>query len=73
MAEDDKKDHQPWTPKLENAPLFINSADIEQRLSEASSQLASPELGTEEEEPGQDILGAAASATDPDPDAKPAD
>jgi hypothetical protein len=36
MAEQDKKEREPWSPRIENKPLFINSADFERRLDEAS-------------------------------------
>ena len=34
MAEERKKDGEPWTPKLDSNPLFTNSADFERRLGE---------------------------------------
>ena len=34
MAEERKKDGEPWTPKLDSNPLFTNSADYERGLGE---------------------------------------
>jgi hypothetical protein len=34
MAEQRKKDGEPWTPKIESDQLFINSADFERGLGE---------------------------------------
>jgi hypothetical protein len=37
MAQKDKKDREPWSPRIESKPLFINSADFERGLGEASN------------------------------------
>lgn len=37
MSEEGKKDREPWSPRIERKPLFINSADFERHLDEASS------------------------------------
>jgi hypothetical protein len=34
MAEQRKKDGEPWTPKVDSNPLFTNSADYERGLGE---------------------------------------
>jgi hypothetical protein len=47
MAEEVKKDREPWTPRIESDPLFINSADFERGLGEAAKL---PDLDEESEE-----------------------
>jgi hypothetical protein len=37
MAMQGKKDHQPWSPRIESSPLFVNSADYERGLRHESS------------------------------------
>ena len=36
---EEKKDCEPWCPRIEQAPLFINSADYERGLGHASNPL----------------------------------
>jgi hypothetical protein len=45
MAEQRKKDGEPWTPKLDSNPLFINSADFERGL---GADEKTPDLDEEE-------------------------
>jgi hypothetical protein len=49
MAEP-KKDRDPWTPRIEKEPLFINSADFERGLGEASNPPDITDEGEEEDE-----------------------
>jgi hypothetical protein len=51
MAEQRKKDGEPWTPKLDSNPLFINSADFERKLGEDEK---TPDLDEEEITPDPD-------------------
>jgi hypothetical protein len=37
MAEKDEKEREPWAPRIDKMPLFINSADYERSLGEDSS------------------------------------
>jgi hypothetical protein len=37
MAEKDELEHEPWSPRIEGKPLFLNSADYERSLGEGSS------------------------------------
>jgi hypothetical protein len=50
MAEKVKKDREPWSPRIESDPLFINSADFERGLGEASKLPDIEDEGTEEDE-----------------------
>ena len=50
MAEEVKKDREPWTPRIESDPLFTNSADFERGLGEA----ANPPYIDEENEASDD-------------------
>jgi hypothetical protein len=52
MSEEDKKDREPWAPHIDSKPLFINSADFERRLGEASNPPDTDITEEEEEEPG---------------------
>jgi hypothetical protein len=48
MTEEYRKDREPWSPRIEKLPLFINSADYERGLSEIRK---SPSVDISEEEP----------------------
>jgi hypothetical protein len=37
LAETQKTDREPWSPRIDRMPLFINSADYERSLGEDSS------------------------------------
>jgi hypothetical protein len=54
---EEKKDHEPWIPKLDKQPLFTNSADYERGLGEASDPLdiTDEEPEDEEEEKGSPL------------------
>jgi len=53
MAEE-KKDREPWIPRLESEPLFTNSADYERDLNHTNNPLEitseEPEVVDEEKE-----------------------
>jgi hypothetical protein len=67
MAEKDKKDREPWSPRIENKPLFINSADFERGLDEASK---APDIDIADEETEDD--DADGDPATPNPFIKPA-
>ncbi|HTB68622.1 MAG TPA: hypothetical protein VK727_20550 [Steroidobacteraceae bacterium] len=54
MAEKVKKDREPWSPRIESDPLFINSADFERGLGEASKLPDIEDEGVEEDEELED-------------------
>ncbi len=66
MSEEKAGGRKPWSPRIENAPLFINSADYERRLGEADDP---PEDATDE---GQEDVAGKASPDSPGPVIKPA-
>ena len=49
MAEQ-KKDREPWSPKIDKKPLFTNSADFERGLGESSNAPDITEEGDEEDD-----------------------
>lgn len=49
MAEE-RKEREPWSPKIDKEPLFVNSADFERGLGEASGPPGIDEQGEEEDE-----------------------
>jgi hypothetical protein len=67
MAEKDKKDREPWSPRIEGKPLFINSADFERGLDEASKppDIDIADEGTEDDDEQGDPVA-------PNPFIKPA-
>ena len=67
MAEKDEKDREPWAPRIDKMPLFINSADYERSLGEDSSP---PDIETSDEEP--EDMGEQVSPAVPAPIVKPA-
>jgi hypothetical protein len=52
MSEEHRKDHEPWSPRLDNAPLFINSADYERALGKIQDSMGDE---ISEEVPGEDV------------------
>ena len=48
MAAKDEEELEPWSPWIERKRLFINSADFERSLGEASSP---PDIGPSDERP----------------------
>jgi hypothetical protein len=66
MAEKDDKDREPWSPRMDRKPLFINSADYERSLGEGSSPR---EVDISDDEP--EDVGEIISDAVPDPLLKP--
>jgi hypothetical protein len=66
MAGKDGKEREPWTPRIDSNPLFINSADYERSLGEGSTPPDTDLLDEESED-----IGEAASPEVPDPSLKP--
>jgi hypothetical protein len=66
MAGKDEKDHEPWYPRIDSKPLFINSADYERSLGEGSNPPDTDILDEEPEDSGETV-----SASIPDPNLKP--
>jgi hypothetical protein len=66
MAEKDEKDREPWSPRIDSKPLFINSADYERSLGEGSSPQG---IAISDEEP--EDMGETGSPADKDPIVKP--
>ena len=48
---EERKEREPWTPRIEKEPLFVNSADFERGLGEASDP---PDITQEDEEEDED-------------------
>lgn len=48
---EERKEREPWSPKIEKEPLFVNSADFERGLGEASGP---PDIAEEGEEDDED-------------------
>ena len=67
MADKDEKDREPWSPRIDSRPLFINSADYERSLGEGSTL---PEVDISDE--GPEDIGETVSPAVPDPIPKPA-
>ncbi len=68
MAEKDKKDREPWSPRIESKPLFINSADFERGLAEGSNP-----LDTDITDEAADDMDEDVDPATPNPFIKPAD
>jgi hypothetical protein len=66
MAERNEKDREPWSPRIESTPLFINGADYERSLGEERSP---PDIEISDERPGD--IGETVSPEVPDPNPKP--
>jgi hypothetical protein len=66
MAGKDDKDREPWSPRLERSPLFINSADYERSLSEGSNPPDTDVLEDDLEDIGESVSPEA-----PEPNLKP--
>jgi len=45
-----RKEREPWSPRIEKEPLFVNSADFERGLGEASDPPDITEEGDEDDE-----------------------
>ena len=66
MAEKDKKEREPWSPRIDKNPLFINSADFERGLDEASRP---PDIDVADE--GTEDDDAEGDPANPNPFIKP--
>ena len=66
MAGKGENDREPWSPRIDSTPLFINSADYERSLGDGSSP-QDIDIAVEEAED----IGETGSAADPDPIGKP--
>jgi hypothetical protein len=67
MAEEVKKDREPWSPRIESDPLFTNSAEFERGLGEAAKP---PDIDVDNEE--AEDTGEPFSPAAPNPFIKPA-
>ena len=67
MPEKGKKDHEPWSPRIERTPPFTNSADYERGLGETSNP-PDIDVADEESEDAEEQISPPAS----DPLIKPA-
>jgi hypothetical protein len=52
---EEKKDREPWSPRIEKQPLFTNSADYERGLGDASNP---PDITDEEQEEDEEEKGS---------------
>jgi hypothetical protein len=66
MAEKDEKDREPWVPRIDRMPLFINGADYERSLGEDSSP-----QDNETSDEGPEDMGEQVSPAVPGPIVKP--
>ncbi len=66
MAEKDEKDREPWSPRIDSKPLFINSADYERSLGEGTSP-ADLDISDEEPEDIEEIVSPAVPELSPKP------
>ena len=66
MAGKGENDREPWSPRIESTPLFINSADYERSLGDGRNP-QDLDISDEEAEDG----GETGSSADPDPIGKP--
>jgi hypothetical protein len=66
MAEKDEKEREPWAPRIDKMPLFINSADYERSLGEDSSP-----ADNETSDEGLEDMGEQGSPAVPGPIVKP--
>jgi hypothetical protein len=55
MAGKDEKAREPWTPRIDSKPLFINSADYERSLGEGSNPPDTDIVDEESEDGGETI------------------
>ena len=61
MAERDKKDREPWSPRIERNPLFTNSADFERGLGEGSGPPDIDVANEDSEDTAEEISPSAAN------------
>jgi hypothetical protein len=62
IAEKQEKEREPWSPRIERTPLFINSAEYERGLGEESR---APDIEISDEEPQDSSEHASPSVPDP--------
>jgi hypothetical protein len=58
LVEKQDKDREPWSPRVESAPLFVNSADYERSLGHETGVPEIEIVGEEPEDSGEPVSSA---------------